>query len=223
MLLLISHKHFIKISHNIYKLPFSPINSIPPPPPMGNSAPHRLPPAAGKVILSDGGVFTYDEPLTVAELMLEHPQQVVVELTKPVMNGQKPTPLPADQKLETKKTYLMVPIRKGKPIQLTSEEARKILANTNSVLKSKALVAFTGVVPLIVRICPAVGGKNDGVSKSKKKEEEEREKSDYFMDILEGRPGFLSRQISGKGWKPSLDPITEKAFKAKATHWVLNK
>ncbi|KAL0371525.1 UNVERIFIED_CONTAM: hypothetical protein Sangu_0470600 [Sesamum angustifolium] len=59
---------------------------------MGNSAPHRLSDvdATGKVILSNGVVFTYDKPLTVAELMLEHPQQVVVEF-QPVVNG-KPTP-----------------------------------------------------------------------------------------------------------------------------------
>ncbi|KAL8527233.1 hypothetical protein ACS0TY_005204 [Phlomoides rotata] len=188
---------------------------------MGNSPPHRLPPSAGKVILSDGGVFTYDEPLTVAELMLEHPRQVVVELTKPMTNGGKPTPLPADQKLETEKTYLMLPIRKGKPIPLSSEAARKVLESANSVLKSKALVAFTGVVPLLVRM-------NDAVSKGKKSkcclvEGGKEEKSDYFVDVMEGRPEFLSRQISGKGWKPSLDPITEKAFKAKVSHWVLNK
>lgn len=200
---------------------------------MGNSAPHRLPPPVGKVILSDGGVFTYHEPLTVAELMLEHPRQVVAELTAPVINGRKPAPLPADHNLEMSKTYIMIPIKKGKPISLSSEKARTLLASADSVLKSKTLVAFTGVVPLFVRICPVVRGKKDAVSKGIKKscclvegkegDGIDKMKSDYFVDILEGTPGFLSRQISGKGWKPSLDPITEKAFKAKTSHWVLNK
>lgn len=192
---------------------------------MGNSAPHRLPAAAGKVILSDGGVFTYDKPLTVAELMLEHPQEVVVEF-QAVINGKKPTPLPADQKLEMKKLYLMLPIRKGKPTPLSSEEAQKLLANTNSLLKSKALLSFTGFLPLFVRICPAVGGKHDAVSMDKRRycladRKEEEKKSDYFTEILEGRPEFLCRQISGKGWKPSLDPIREKVVKAKVRHWIL--
>ncbi|KAL2239045.1 uncharacterized protein LOC105163055 [Sesamum indicum] len=196
---------------------------------MGNSAPHRLSDvhATGKVILSDGAVFTYDKPLTVAELMLEYPQQVVVEF-QPVVNGKKPTPLPADQKLDMKKLYLMLPVRKGKPAVLPSEEAKKLLARTNAMLKSKALLSYTGFLPLFVRMCPAAGGKHDAVFKEtrkslrKRKEEEEEEgrKSDYFWEILEGRPEFLSRQISGKGWKPSLDTIREKAVKAKVRHWM---
>lgn len=202
---------------------------------MGNSAPHRLPAAAGKVILSNGAVFEYDTPLTVAELMLEHPQEVVVEF-QPVVTGKKPTPLPADHKLEMKKLYLMVPVRKGKPSPLSSEEAQKLLIKTNSFLKSKALLSYTGFLPLFVRICPAgVGVKQhdavlniDGKRRKEKRclgaaaEEAEKEgiKSDYFEDILEGRPEFLSRQISGKGWKPSLDTIKEKAVKAKAPHWI---
>ncbi|KAG8389555.1 hypothetical protein BUALT_Bualt02G0241400 [Buddleja alternifolia] len=193
---------------------------------MGNSAPHRLSDATGKVILSNGAVFTYDMPLTVAELMLEHPQEVVVEF-QPITTGKKPTPLPADQKLEMKKLYLMVPIRKGKPALLSSEEARKLLTKTNSFLNSKALLSYTGFLPLFVRICPAVGAKNDAVLMDEKKKkclvernDEDGIKSDYFTEVLEGRPEFLSRQISGKGWKPSLDPIREKAIKAKVRHWM---
>ncbi|KAH6823880.1 hypothetical protein C2S53_013576 [Perilla frutescens var. hirtella] len=194
---------------------------------MGNSAPHRLPAAAGRVILSDGGVFTYDSPLTAAELMLEHPQHVVVEF-QPIVSGRKMAPLPADQKLEIRKTYLMVRIRKGKPIQLSSEEARRILANTNSVLKSNALLSYTGFLPLFARICPAIGGRNGAVSVDERKcgldereKEEGENKFDYFTEILEGRPEFLSRQMSGKGWKPSLDPIREKVVKAKVRHWIM--
>lgn len=205
--------------------------SIPPPPQMGNSAPHRQPDAAGRVILPDGGVFTYDNPLTVAELMLEHPQHVVVEF-QPIVSGKKPAPLPADQELEVRKTYLMIRIRKGKPIQLSPEEARRILSSTSAALKSNAVLPYTGILPLFARICPMIGGRNGAVSaedeKEKKKEKkcclDEREsegKFDYFEEILEGRPEFLSRQISGKGWKPSLDPIREKVVKAKVRHWIM--
>ncbi|KAL7151092.1 hypothetical protein ABFS83_04G007800 [Erythranthe nasuta] len=200
---------------------------------MGNSAPHRLSAGAatGEVILSNGAVFTYDSPLTVAELMLEHPQEVVVEF-QPVVKGKKPTPLPADEKLEANKLYLMLPVRRGKPSPLSSEEAHKLLTKTNSFLKSKPLLSYTGFLPLFVRICPAVVGVLVDEKKKKclgdgscRKEEETGGGGggDYFMDILEagGRPEFLSRQISGKGWKPSLDTIKEKAVKAKAPHWII--
>ncbi|KAK4418064.1 hypothetical protein Salat_2219100 [Sesamum alatum] len=199
---------------------------------MGNSAPHRLSvhgAGTGKVILSNGDVFTYDKPLTVAELMLEHPQQVVVEF-QPVVNGKKPTPLPADQKLDMKKLYLMLPVRKGKPAILPSEEARKLLVRSNALLKSKALLSYTGFLPLFVRnMCPPAGGKHGAVSMDtrkclgeRKEEAVEGRTSDYFKEILEGRPEFLSRQISGKGWKPSLDTIREKAVKARVSHWMFS-
>lgn len=197
---------------------------------MGNTAPQRQQGGAvGRVILSDGGVLTYSEPLTAAELMLEHPQHVVVEF-QPIATGRKPAPLPADQKLEMRKTYLMLRIRKGKPLQFSSEEARKILAGTKSALKSNALVSFTGILPLVARILPAaVGGKSAAAAEKKKFGSDEREreaaedpKLDCFAEILEGRPEFLSRQISGKGWKPSLDPIREKVVKAKVRHWIIH-
>ncbi|CAI9767855.1 unnamed protein product [Fraxinus pennsylvanica] len=193
---------------------------------MGNSIPKKLSNATGKVILSTGEVYKYDEPITVAELMLEHPQQVVVEF-QPVMNGKKLTPLPADKKLETKNVYIMLPIKRGKPVALSSEEARRVLENANSFLKSKSLFSSSVFLPLFVRICPAGGGveHDDVFTNTKKKslverKEEEQSKSDYFSDILEGRPEFLSRQLSGKGWKPSLETIREKTIKAKIHHWL---
>lgn len=193
---------------------------------MGNSIPKNWSNATGKVILSTGEVYKYDEPITVAELMLEHPQQVVVEFQQ-VMNGKKPTPLPADKKLETKKVYIMLPIKRGKPVALSSEEARRVLENANSFLKSKSLIYSSGFLPFFVRICPAGGGMghDDVFTNIKKKslverKEEEESKSDYFNVILEGRPEFLRRQLSGKGWKPSLDTIKEKTIKAKIHHWL---
>lgn len=187
---------------------------------MGNAAPHRLPEAAGRVILSDGGVLTYDEPLTAAELMLEHPQHVVVEF-KPIASGKKPAPLPADQKLEIRKTYLMLRIRKGKPIQLSPEDARRLIL-ANAALKSNALLSYTGFLPLFARICPAAEKRpRCGGSHEREKAAAEDARLDCFAEILEGRPEFLSRQMSGKGWKPSLDPIREKAVKPKVRHWII--
>ncbi|GER44352.1 multidrug resistance protein ABC transporter [Striga asiatica] len=185
---------------------------------MGNAATHGPSAAArGKVILSNGDVFTYDRPITAAELMLEHPQELVVEFPA-VAAGKRPAPLPADQKLDPRKTYLMIPKRRGRSAPLlSSDEARELLGKTNFALKSKALLAYTGFVPLFVRICPAGGVKNGAVLNVGREDEG---KIDYFKEILEGRPEFLSRQVSGKGWKPSLDPITEKAINAKVRHWM---
>ena len=69
--------------------------------------------ATGKIVYWDGSVQEFDEPLTVAELMLEHPQQVVLDFHSAVKE-KRPTPLPADEKLEMKKTYVMVPVKRGK-------------------------------------------------------------------------------------------------------------
>ncbi|XP_047964841.1 uncharacterized protein LOC125209279 [Salvia hispanica] len=180
---------------------------------MGNAAPHRLPDASRRVILSDGSVVTYDSPITAAELMLEHPQHVVVEFN-PIASGGKPAPLPADQKLEVRKTYLMLRIRRGKPIQLSSGEARRlILANSAALKSNAALVSYTGFLPIFARICTAAKNR-------KRWDEREEARLDWFAEILEGRPEFMRRQMSGKGWKPSLDPIREKAVKAKVRHWI---
>ena len=57
----------------------------------------------GKVVLSNGSIQEFNEPFTVAELMLEHPRQVVVEISKSTVVGKRPTPLPADEKLNSNK------------------------------------------------------------------------------------------------------------------------
>ncbi|KAL3517384.1 hypothetical protein ACH5RR_019973 [Cinchona calisaya] len=216
---------------------------------MGNAIRNRhSSDAPGKVILPDGTIHYYDKPLTVAELMLEYPQQVVVEFQQ-TMIVKKPVPLPADKNLEMNKVYLMLPIRRGKPAALSSQEARIVLLKANSILKSKSLLvsSSTGFLPLIARMCAAGTSRERhddefySLTGRKKKpahhytnnyrqEEEEEEEEvitckppDYLNDVLlmEERPEYLSRQISGKaGWKPSLDTITEKAVQTKVRHWL---
>lgn len=70
----------------------------------------------GRVILLNWTVHQYNKPLTVAELMLDYPQEVVVEFQSSVMNRKRPCPLPVDKKLETHKVYIMLPMKRGKQI-----------------------------------------------------------------------------------------------------------
>lgn len=203
---------------------------------MGNHISH--PPANGtglKVILSDGTVHEYQKPLTVAELMLDYPQEVVVEFHQSsVTNGKRPCPLPADNKLETDKVYIMLPMKRGKPAALSSQEARRLLLTANNVFKSRSndlLCATWGFVPFIARMCIAGTGNCEGTRdfvEHKKNErqvivektEEKRKIELLFSEIMEDRPEFLSRQLSGKSWKPNLDTIKEKGVKARVRNWL---
>ena len=46
--------------------------------------------------------------------------------------------------------------------------------------------------------------------------------SEFLPEMIEGsRPEYMSRQLSGKGWKPSLDTIKEKKVKTKLSRWLL--
>ena len=186
---------------------------------MGNQASH----GSGRVLLTDGTIHEYKKPLAVAELMLEHPQQVVVEF-QPIKNGTKPKPLPADMLLETNKVYMMIPKKRGN--SLSTEDARRLLLRANVILDTGSFVsAYTGFLPLFARMCPAA------VVKSKKKEHKDEKvlvvsKPASFRDLgldLEERGEYvLSRQLSMKNtWKPSLDTIKEKGVKAKICHCLL--
>ncbi|XVF72725.1 hypothetical protein PTKIN_Ptkin12aG0143300 [Pterospermum kingtungense] len=187
---------------------------------------------AGKVILWDGSVMEFSWPLTAAELMLEHPQQVVVEF-HPAVNERRPTPLPADQELDMKKVYVMLPMKRGKPTTLSSEEARRVLLSANSVLRSKttttSILSSSKFLPLFARICSAsyieeIKQKYPLQKKENVCERPEEEArcltSEIFPEILESRPEYLNRQYSGKGWKPSLDTIKEKMVERKVPHWL---
>ncbi|KAE8662402.1 GTP-binding protein SAR1A-like [Hibiscus syriacus] len=198
---------------------------------MGNYVAALACPSSGtsrRVILWDGSVKEFSCPLTVAELMLEHPQQVVAEFQAAV-NQKKPVPLPADYELDVKKVYVMLPVKRGKPATLSSSEARRVLLSANSVLRSKSVLQSSKFLPLFARICPANDVHEMGRKiPSQKKENggemhgEVRCLTEFFPVTVEGRPEYLIRQYSGKGWKPSLDTIKEKLVerKVKVPHWL---
>jgi len=176
--------------------------------------------ATAKIIYWDGSVQEFHQSLTVAELMMEHPQQVVLDFHSAV-NQKRPTPLPADQKLEMKKTYVMVPVKQGKPVGLSTEDSRRILFIVNSALCSKFFVSSSGFLPWLAGLFRS----ERGVAVLQEKEMENAEEKYGFCEFLpemaEGRPEYLSRQLSGKGWKPSLDTIKEKKVNTKVSRWLL--
>ncbi|RDX89616.1 hypothetical protein CR513_28640, partial [Mucuna pruriens] len=192
---------------------------------MGNQVSLRPSDARGKIVLWDGSVQEIEQSVTVAELMLEHPEQVVVELHSAV-NQKRPTPLPADKKLETNKVYLMIPVKRGKPVGLSGEEGRRILLILNSALHSKGLVTSSKFLPWLTRLCQNTTIVEPGVGQRKEEEIDKKERcnfSELLPEVLEGRPEYLNRQLSGKGWKPSLDTIKEKTIDRKLNHWLFLK
>ncbi|XP_030454942.2 uncharacterized protein LOC115676196 [Syzygium oleosum] len=184
----------------------------------------------GKVVLWDGTVHQWEDPgVTAAELMLEHPQQVVVEFY-PEARGKRPTPLPADQELDPRKIYLMLPMKRGKPVSLSAEEARHVLFTANSVLRSRSLLnSSSRFLPLFTRMCilgPGGDRYNEHTPQERNQEDEMKAAkrcaiADPIMsEIMDGTPDYLSRQLSGKGWKPSLDTIKEKRIEKKVPYWL---
>ncbi|QCE06667.1 uncharacterized protein LOC114192283 [Vigna unguiculata] len=187
---------------------------------MGNQVSLRPSDGRGKIVWWDGSVHEIEQSVTVAELMLEHPEQVVVELHSAV-NQKRPTPLPADNKLETNKAYLMIPVKRGKPVGLSGEETRRILFILNSALHSKSLVGSSKFVPWLTRLCQNTTIVEPGRKEEEREKNEERcQFSELLPEILEARPEYLNRQLSGKGWKPTLDTIKEKNIDRKHTHWL---
>ncbi|EFH51199.1 hypothetical protein ARALYDRAFT_490371 [Arabidopsis lyrata subsp. lyrata] len=182
--------------------------------------------AARKVVLSDGRVQNLEEETTVAEIMLENPQHVVVEFDPSSISfnndaktvKKKLAPLPADKTLEPGKIYLVLPAKRSSgsaaksssaSAVLTSEEMRKMLFSATAMVRS-SFSYYEGILPWFTtrsykNNIPATDAVVAATSVGRLEAEMEEEE----------RPEFLSRQLSGRGWKPSLDPIKEKKAKKK--------
>ncbi|KAK9086322.1 hypothetical protein Syun_028716 [Stephania yunnanensis] len=196
---------------------------------MGNHTSHHpFNPAtnAGKVILPDGEIHEFVEPPIVAELMLDHPQQVVVEFES-IRRGTRPVPLPADKKLEKKKVYVMLPMKQGRVAPLSAEEARRLLLMVKPIWKSSSRTALTlptlRILPLFAQMCTHVGNIVEGSHDDQivlNRNVDCDNKDEVISDGFSERSEAFSRQFSGRGWKPSLDTIKEKNVHKKISHWL---
>lgn len=180
----------------------------------------------GKIVYWEGWVQEFEKTVTVGELMLDHPQQVVVEFDEAVKQ-KRPIPLPADKTLDMNKVYVMLPIKRGKPLRLNTQQSRRILLILNSALHSKSLFFPSSISFLsrLGRIChyqtPPVAHVHEN---QEILERDDDVCSEYFpdFDFIEGTttPEYLSRQLSGKGWKPTLDTIKEKKVQRKMSGYA---
>lgn len=182
----------------------------------------------GKVMLTDGTVHEFHHPPTVAELMLDHPQEFMVEL-KSVVAGHRPVPLPADLTLETDKAYLMLSMKRGKTAVFSADEARRIMDRARSALEPRSSpAAQCGPLWKFIAASPAAVSREKGMKHMPISREEGVERKDedgegvellqeYFRERQECN---WSRQLSGKGWKPALDTIKEKGQEKKIPHWL---
>ncbi|OAY77367.1 uncharacterized protein LOC109709615 [Ananas comosus] len=162
----------------------------------------------GKLVLSDGTIQEFDPPISVAELMLEHPQQFVIDVNSlTTACGTKVTPLPADCMLDPGKVYAIVPMTRGK---VSSDDARRVLSTARSMLQSQSM-------PLLTRNSLFPG--NCATGDEEVIEKEKATKADWSTEVFE-QPEYLSREFSIKGWKPSLRTIEEKVLARKVPHWL---
>lgn len=127
------------------------------------------------------------------------------------------------------KVYMMLPIRGGKPASLSSEDIRRVLLCANSALRSRSLLLSSSkVLPWFARACTATTTVTTTTTREYRAEIKKEldvvkmEGEEVGWETAEGRPEYLSRQLSGRGWKPSLDTIKEKKIEKKLSHWLFN-
>uniref|UniRef100_A0A0E0NU00 Uncharacterized protein n=1 Tax=Oryza rufipogon TaxID=4529 RepID=A0A0E0NU00_ORYRU len=108
----------------------------------------------GKVVMADGSVRALSEPVSVAELMMDHPRHFVVDARDlqqqqrrqrrhkgkagaPPPPGGKVAPLPADHVLGAGGVYVLLPATtRGK---VSAEEARRALTASRSLERSRSM------------------------------------------------------------------------------------
>ncbi|CAN1196455.1 hypothetical protein LINPERHAP2_LOCUS43578 [Linum perenne] len=109
----------------------------------------------------------------------------------------------------------MLPVKRGKPLSLSSEEARRVILSANMALKQSGKF-----MPMFTKMC-TVKKVEDGKKRLLSFFEEEDEEEEMWLENTVAAPEYLSRQMSGKGWRPSLDTIKEKKVEQqKLQHWL---
>ncbi|KAM3229168.1 hypothetical protein ACQJBY_060214 [Aegilops geniculata] len=175
--------------------------------------------SGGKVVMADGSVRALSEPVSVAELMMDHPRHFVVDarlLQQRKGGASKVAPLPADHVLGAGGVYVLLPATRGK---VSAEEARRVLTASRSLARSRSMPGG-----LRRKLSSRKSREADDADRSAKNEaaaaaemERREETADGFE---EHRPEFLSRELSCRGWKPSLNTIQERVIPKKVSHWL---
>ncbi|XP_051230758.1 uncharacterized protein [Lolium perenne] len=174
-------------------------------------------PSGGKVVMADGSMRALIEPVSVAELMMDHPRHFVVDARvlqhrKGGAGGgaRKVAPLPADHVLGTGGLYVLLPATRGK---VSADEARSKSMPGRLMRKMSSRRAATPMdQPAKHEAATAAA-----VAEMERREEPVPTETDGFE---EHRPEFLSRELSCRGWKPSLNTIEERVMPKKVSHWL---
>ncbi|KAL5210641.1 hypothetical protein ABZP36_006264 [Zizania latifolia] len=176
----------------------------------------------GKVVMADGSVRALSEPVSVAELMMDHPRHFVVDVRDLQQRRQqqkgngaagKVTPLPADHVLGAGGVYVLLPATRGK---VSAEEARRALTASRSLARSRSMPGGLRRKLSSKKTRESDGDDANGAA-NRTAETATAARPDGFE---EHRPEFLSRELSCKGWKPNLITIEERVVPKKVSHWL---
>ncbi|PWZ55672.1 hypothetical protein Zm00014a_003220 [Zea mays] len=193
----------------------------------------------GKLVMADGSVRALSEPVSVAELMMDHPRHFVVDarVLKALARrerhhhhhhqqqeggGARVAPLPADHVLGAGGLYVLLPATRGK---VSAEEARRAL----SAARSRSLRGLRRQLSSSKKSQQAEAAaaqdqesaQQEATAESSPEDEDDAEAAARTDGFEEHRPAFLSRELSGKGWKPSLRTIEERDLPKKTPpNWL---
>ncbi|ONL97222.1 uncharacterized protein [Zea mays] len=178
----------------------------------------------GKLVMADGSVRALSEPVSVAELMMDHPRHFVVDarVLKALARrerhhhqqqqqggGAKVAPLPADHVLGAGGVYVLLPATRGK---VSAEEARRALsaARSRSMRGLRRQLSSSKKSQQAEAAAAQESPQQEATAESSPEDEDDAEAAARPEGFEEHRLAFLSRELSCKGWKPSLRTIEER-------------
>ncbi|EER92379.1 hypothetical protein BDA96_01G422600 [Sorghum bicolor] len=200
----------------------------------------------GKVVMADGSVRALSEPVSVAELMMDHPRHFVVDARvlkelgrrrehhhhkqqQQQGGGAKVAPLPADHVLGAGGVYVLLPATRGK---VSADEARRALSAARSLARSRSMPGLRRKLSSSSssqkgRRAEAADDAEEPAQRGATAESPEPDEDEAEAQAArpadgfeEHRPEFLSRELSSRGWKPSLRTIEERVLPKKTPHWL---